>query len=58
MLLPTTLDFMQRRARVLKKMGARTKAAGVMDEARQLDKADRYMNSKVWAARVSGVFGF
>ncbi|CAN0337400.1 unnamed protein product, partial [Laminaria digitata] len=40
------LDFMQRRGRVLKKMGALTMAAGAVDSARELDKADRYMNSK------------
>lgn len=45
---PTMLDFMQRRGRVLKKMGAFTRAAEAVDGARQLDKADRYMNSKVW----------
>lgn len=28
-------------------MGAFTRAAEVVDKARQLDKADRYMNSKV-----------
>ena len=41
------LDFMLRQGRVLKKMGALTRAAEVVDAARQLDKADRYMNSKV-----------
>lgn len=41
------LDFMQRKGRVLKKMGAVTKAAEAVDAARLLDKADRYMNSKV-----------
>lgn len=41
------LDFMQRRGRVLRKMGAFGKAAEALDGARQLDKADRYMNSKV-----------
>ena len=44
---PSMLDFMQRRGRVLKKMGALTMAAGAVDSARELDKADRYMNSKV-----------
>lgn len=44
---PTMLDFMQRKGRVLKKMGAVTKAAEAVDAARLLDKADRYMNSKV-----------
>lgn len=44
---PSMLDFMQRRGRVLKKMGALTRAAEAVDAARQLDKADRYMNSKV-----------
>lgn len=44
---PSMLDFMQRKGRVLKKMGATTKAAEAVDAARLLDKADRYMNSKV-----------
>eukprot|EP00752_Nemacystus_decipiens_P006712 g6035.t1 len=43
---PSMLDFMQRKGRVLKKMGAFTKAAEAVDAARLLDKADRYMNSK------------
>eukprot|EP00903_Cladosiphon_okamuranus_P008678 g8317.t1 len=43
---PSMLDFMQRKGRVLKKMGALTKAAEAVDAARLLDKADRYMNSK------------
>ncbi|CAN0411602.1 unnamed protein product, partial [Hapterophycus canaliculatus] len=40
------LEFMQRKGRVLKKMGAVTRAAEAVDAARLLDKADRYMNSK------------
>lgn len=44
---PDMLDLMQRKGRILKKMGALTRAAEVVDKARQLDKADRYMNSKV-----------
>lgn len=60
---PSELDFIQRRGRVLKKMGAFTKAAEAVDSARQLDKADRYMNSKVgwlgnslggWVERLEG----
>lgn len=52
------LDFMQRRGRVLKKMGALTSAAEVVDAARQMDKADRYMNSKVltWLLEFVGPF--
>lgn len=51
---PSMLDFMQRKGRVLKKMGAVSKAAEVVNAARLLDKADRYMNSKVfgnWLSR-------
>ncbi|CAM9940380.1 unnamed protein product [Ectocarpus sp. 4 AP-2014] len=40
------LDFLQRKGRVLRKMGALTRAAEAVDSARMLDKADRYMNSK------------
>lgn len=47
MLQPNMLDSMQRRGRVLKKMGAFRKAAEAVDGARVLDTADRYMNSKV-----------
>lgn len=36
----------QRQARLLKKSGAIAEAATVMDKARQLDLADRYMNNK------------
>lgn len=43
----TMLDFLQRKGRVLRKMGALTRAAETVDSARMLDKADRYMNSKV-----------
>ncbi|CBN77876.1 acetyltransferase 1-like [Ectocarpus siliculosus] len=43
---PTMLDFLQRKGRVLRKMGALTRAAEAVDSARMLDKADRYMNSK------------
>lgn len=44
---PAMLDFLQRKGRVLRKMGALTRAAEAVDSARMLDKADRYMNSKV-----------
>ncbi|EWM30147.1 tetratricopeptide repeat-containing protein [Nannochloropsis gaditana] len=40
------LDFLQRRARLLKKGGRVTDAAVVMDEARQLDLSDRYLNNQ------------
>ncbi|CAM9754442.1 unnamed protein product, partial [Discosporangium mesarthrocarpum] len=43
---PRSLDFPQRRGRILKKMGAIDEAARVMDEVREMDLADRYINSK------------
>lgn len=67
---PTMLDFLQRKGRVLRKMGALTRAAETVDSARMLDKADRYMNSKVRRQRTvlcayncrvvssRGVYGF
>ncbi|CAI5744760.1 unnamed protein product [Peronospora destructor] len=43
---PTLLDFLQRKARILKHMGDLNKAADVMVEGRKLDLADRYINNK------------
>jgi len=43
---PSTLDFYQRKARVLKHMGELSKAADVMVQGRKLDLADRYINNK------------
>ncbi|POM66169.1 N-terminal acetyltransferase A complex subunit nat1-like protein, partial [Phytophthora palmivora] len=42
----TLLDFLQRKARILKHMGDLNKAADVMVEGRKLDLADRYINNK------------
>ena len=42
----TSLDMHQRQARLLKKSGAIAEAASVMDQARKLDLADRYVNNK------------
>ncbi len=43
---PTVTEVIQRKARVLKKMGAYNSAAGVMDSARKLDLSDKYLNNK------------
>lgn len=43
---PTAIDMLQRKARLLRKSGDVGGAADVMDEARQLDLADRYINNK------------
>ncbi len=43
---PTAIDMHGRRARIQKKQGALTAAAVTMDEARQLDLQDRYLNNK------------
>jgi N-alpha-acetyltransferase 15/16, NatA auxiliary subunit len=45
-LAPTTLDFFQRKARIYKHMGDRHTAADIMEQARKLDLADRYINNK------------
>lgn len=43
---PKELDFVQRKARIFKHKGDLQTAAELMDEARQLDLADRYINNK------------
>ncbi|CAM9558060.1 unnamed protein product, partial [Phaeothamnion confervicola] len=43
---PTAVDLYHRKARLLKKSGALSRAASVMDAARRLDKSDRYVNNK------------
>lgn len=43
---PTAIDMLQRKARLLKKLGDVTTAADVINEARLLDLADRYVNNK------------
>lgn len=43
---PRGLDFLQRKARILKHMGEIQQAADVMEQARKLDLADRYINNK------------
>ena len=43
---PTGVDFTEKRARLLKKVGRIQDAAFAMDAARKLDLADRYINNK------------
>lgn len=43
---PTALDMQGKRARLLKKQGDLTNAAIAMDDCRQLDLQDRYLNNK------------
>lgn len=43
---PTAIDMYARRARIQKKQGDYTAAAVTMDECRQLDLQDRYLNNK------------
>ena len=43
---PTILDLQCRKARVLKHMGKISEAAKVMERARKMDTADRYVNTK------------
>lgn len=43
---PSTLDFYQRKARILKHTGDLSGAADVMVQGRKLDLADRYINNK------------
>lgn len=43
---PTAIDMLQRKARLLRKCGRVQEASEVMDAARQLDLADRYINNK------------
>ncbi len=43
---PTVTEVVQRKARVLKKMGAYSHAADVMESAKKLDLSDRYLNNK------------
>ena len=43
---PTAIDMLQRKARLLKRAGDVVQAAEVMDAARNLDLADRYVNNK------------
>ncbi len=45
-LAPTITEVLQRKARVLKKMGAYSCAADVMESASKLDPSDRYLNNK------------
>jgi len=43
---PTAIDMLQRKARLMKKMGEFNTAADIINDARQLDLADRYINNK------------
>jgi peptide alpha-N-acetyltransferase len=43
---PKSVVYIQTKARILKHLGNNKKAAKVMDEARQLDEKDRYINTK------------
>jgi len=43
---PTLIELFSCKAKILKHSGKFDKAADVMDEARELDTADRYLNSK------------
>ena len=43
---PSSVDFHQTKARILKHLGDTQKAADVMDQARQKDERDRYINTK------------
>ena len=43
---PTAVDFPEKKARLLKKAGRIQAAAEIMDNARKLDLADRYINNK------------
>lgn len=43
---PSSVDYHQTKARVLKHLGDTQKAADVMDQARQKDERDRYINTK------------
>src|ERR1700760_1062968 len=43
---PKSVVYIQTKARILKHLGNKIKAAKVMDEARQLDEKDRYINTK------------
>ncbi len=45
-LAPTVIEVIRRKAHVLKKMGAYSHAADVMESARTLDPSDRYLNNK------------
>lgn len=51
---PTVIDILLEKASILKHMGEHVKAADVMEEARTLDLADRYLNAKAikYALRV------
>ncbi|KAF0695761.1 Aste57867_13451 [Aphanomyces stellatus] len=43
---PTVLEFYQKKARILKHAGDYDAAATIVDQGRQLDLADRYINNK------------
>jgi len=43
---PTLIELFMSKAKILKHAGEFDEAADVMDEARELDTADRYINSK------------
>ena len=43
---PFSVDFHQTKARILKHLGDTQKAADMMDQARQKDERDRYINTK------------
>ena len=45
-LVPTAVEVYEKKARLLKRSGDLEAAASVMDEARKLDLADRYINNK------------
>ena len=52
---PTAVDFPEKKARLLKKAGRIQAAAEMMDTARKLDLADRYINNKAHASMLPRV---
>lgn len=43
---PTTLDFLQRKGKIVKHLGCKSSAADLVDMGRKIDLADRYINNK------------